>query len=504
MSILQRILAAVRTRPANPQGASRLQIIGPNSVGLFVDEEVALSVSTVWACVDLIGGALASSDWNVYGGSRGTNDQRLLPDDSLQYVLNVRPNPEMTAKRAKQALMTAALLWGNGFAEIVRDGAGRIVELWPIEPKRAELRRDMATGALFLQVTNDWQGGIVELPMRDVLHIGGPGLSGLMGDKPLGRAVRAIALALAQERYAETYFGNNTQIGGWLEAPTTLGDAAFERLKSQLEAGHKGVKKAFKFAIFEGGAKWHPADANAEDAQLVESRHLQIEEVCRYFHVPPHKVGHLLRATNNNIEHQGLEFSREALRPWKLEIEQECTHKLIAARGPRKFIELDIDWTAEGDFKSRMEGYSIGRAMGVYSVNDVLRKLGENTIGTDGDVRTMNGAAVRLEDVGKNMLPAPAPSPAPEPEEDEDEPLQEGVAQAWLASTYARIARRYANRVREAGPDKARADVTLYAREQLPELNLGREAAALDLAMRVATGDLTPAEGAAAFFEGSK
>lgn len=487
--MIRRLWNAVRTKSQNPQGGSRLAFIGPNATGLFVDEDVALSVSTVWACVDLVSGAIGSSSWNVYGGARGANDQKLLPDDGLQYVLNTRPNPEMTAKRAKQALMIAALTWGSGYAEIVRDGAGRVAEIWPIDPKRCDLRRDVDTQSLFLQVASDGFGGFVRLDMRDVLHIGGPGLSGLMGDKPIGRAVRTIALALAQERYAETYFGNNTQIGGWLESPTTLGDVAFERLKSQLEAGHKGIKKAFKFAIFEGGAKWHPVESDAEKAQIIEARHLQIEEICRFFRVPPHKVGHLIRSTNNNIEHQGLEFSRETLRPWKYEIEQECDFKLLSARGPKRFVEIDLDWAAEGDFKSRMEAFSIGRAMGVYSVNDVLRKMGENTIGPDGDVRTMNGASVRLEDVGKNLAPAPAPEQVPVTLESEEDT---GTAQAWLMSTYARIARRYAHREEDQGRESAKRDAMAYIRGQMADMEAvlgGRRAAATAGAFRVIEGE---------------
>ena len=503
-ALIGRMLAAMRTRPANPQTASRAMFVGPNAAGVFVDEDVALNVATVWACIDVISSSLASSEWNVYTGRRGANDQELAPDDALQYVLNTRPNPEMTAKRAKQAMVMAALSWGNGWAEIVRDQAGRVVELWPIEPRRCELRRDIATSRPYLQVVNDFGGGVVELDMRDVLHFAGPGLTGLLGDKPIAHAVRTIALAVAQERYSETYFGNNTQIGGWLESPKEIGDAAYTRLKEQLESGHKGVKRAFQFAIFEGGAKWHPAESDAERAQMVEARHLQIEEICRWFHVPPHKVGHLLRATNNNIEHQGLEFSRETLRPWKIEIEQECDYKLFSARGPRRFVEIDIDWTSEGDFQSRMAGFSAGRAMGVYSVNDILRKLRENTIGPEGDVRTMNGASVKLEDVGKELAAPAASAPGATPPGAPEDPS--AVARDWLTHTYARVQRRHDNRAadlrrsgRGAGAEQARADAVAYGAEQVAELAdaLGpRLALAHEWCARVIDG-VRPADAAA-------
>lgn len=410
-NLLSKIWAAMRSRPPDPQTGGRLMFIGPNQTGLYVDTETALMVSAVWACVSVISNSLASSSWNVYGGLRGDGNQTALTGDNINYLLNTRPNPEMTAKRLKTSLMLGALMWGNGYAEIARDLSNRPAEIWPLDPRQADLRRDQQTRELFVAYRGA-DNALVEIPYDDILHVAGPGITGLLGDSPVARAVRTISLAMAQERYSEVYFGNNTQIGGWLEVPTILGETAFGRLKEQLEAGHKGVKKAFKFAIFEGGAKWHPVETNAEDSQLIEARHLQIEEICRWFSVPPHKIGHLLRATNNNIEHQGLEFSRETLRPWKIEIEQECDYKLFGTRGPKKFIEIDLDWAAEGDFKSRMEGYQIGRAAGIYSVNDVLRKLGENTIGPEGDTRTMNSASVKLEDVGKNLAPAPAPAPS--------------------------------------------------------------------------------------------
>lgn len=509
--MLRKFWNAIRTSKTNPQGDGRLMFVGPNSTGLFVDEDVAFSVSVVWACIDLIASSLASSDWNVYQGRRGANDQILAPDDGVHYVLNTRPNPEMTAMRAKRAIMMAALGWGNGWAEIGRDLSGRVTELWPIEPKRAELRRYADTGELYLSVTNEYGSGTVDLLMRDVLHIGGPGLTGLLGDKPIARAVRTIALALAQERFAETYFGNNTQVGGWLEVPTQLGDQAFERLKEQLNAGHKGVKKAFKFAIFEGGAKWHAAETNAEDAQMIEARHLQIEEICRWFHVPPHKIGHLLRSTNNNIEHQGLEFSRETLRPWKVEIEQECDYKLFSARGARRFVEIDLDWASEGDFRSRMQGYQIGRAMGVYSVNDVLRKLRENTIGPEGDVRTMNGASVRLEDVGKNMVPSTLTDDA-EPEDDAESEDDETMARAWLQSIYSRVARMRDGREQDkhrAGRagwrEEARAEAEQYAERLVREVPLGGklQVAAIRAGKDVAAG-ADPAVAAWAVFSGDE
>lgn len=466
---------ALQSRPANPQRGGRLQYIGPNGAGVNVTPEIALQVSAVWACIDAISSAIASSNWDVYEWDGDNCKQELLPTDPMQQTLNVRWNPEMTAKAGKQAVMIAAVAWGNGYAEIVRDMAGRPIELWPISPDRVEMRRRIDSGQLFFQVQNDY-GGSVDIEVRDMFHLPGPSINGLLGDNMIAKSVRTIALTIAMERFTEAYFGNGTQLGGVLEYPNKVDDSTYDRLKEQWNTKHRGPSNAFKTAIIDNGAKWNQIDASADKAQLTEGRYQQIEEICRWFRVPPHKIAHLLRATNNNIEHQGLEFSRDTLRPWKVLIEQEGEYKLFSKRGRSRFISVDIAWAAEGDFKSRMEGYQIGRAMGAYSVNDILRKLGENTIGPEGDVRTMNGATVKLEDVGKNMLPKALPAPAPDTPPAPDAGQAKAYA-AWLGSIYQRTAKRRDNRqadlVRGGRADAeqvALQDADAYLLEQLTEI----------------------------------
>lgn len=409
---------------------------------MHVTHERALQEATVWACIDVIASALSASDWNVYAGTRGADRKTALPEDGLQYVLNARFNREMTAQSGKRALGIAAVGYGNGMAEIERDMAGRIIGLWPLEPDRTETRRYEDTGELFYRVYSTRAGTFVDLDPWEVFHIRGAGLRGFVGDDPIGRAVHSIAQSIAIEQFASAYFGNNAQPGLIVKVPNLLRmpDPEFDRLKAQWDEGY-ARRKSFRTGFIPTGTEIEKLPVEAEKAQLTDARHVSIEEICRWFRVPPHKVAHLLRATNNNIEHQGLEFSRDTIRPWKVEIEQECDWSLIPARGPKKFVELDVDWMEQGDYKSRMEAYQIGRSTGVFSVNDILRKLGENTIGAEGDVRTMNGAAVKLEDVGKNMTPAAPPAPAQKPP-----PETADLMRAWTQSVYQRIQRRMDNR----------------------------------------------------------
>jgi HK97 family phage portal protein len=386
----------------------------PMNAGVQVTPEIAMRVSTISACVDVIASAIASSDWNIYKRLKA-NDREFLPDDRLHYLLNVRPNPEMTAKAFKQAMVMSACTWGNGYAEIVRDMSGRVAGIWPIYPDRVEVRR-WEDGTLYYEVHND-RGDPTILEQRDMFHIRGPGLLGAVGDNRFASAVRTIALAVALERFGEAYFGNNTQLGLVLEYPGQVSDETYKRLEQQFNKRHRGANQAFRVGVVEAGVKIHPMNVEADKAQLIEARKFQVEEICRWFRVPPHKVGHLEKSTNNNIEHQGLEFSRDTLRPWAIEIQQEAQEKLFGPRDNAKFVIVDYTWASQGDFKSRMEGYKIARDMGMYSVNDILKKEGENTIGPEGDVHIVNGSGsvVRLEDVGKNLVEAPAPGSEPTP-----------------------------------------------------------------------------------------
>ena len=420
-----RAWSAIRAKPADPQRGSNFSLVGANNAGVPVSHEKAFEVAVVWACIDAIASALSASDWNVYQGLRGDDKTTALPKDGLNYILNTRFNPEMTAQAGKRAMIIAAVGYGNGYAEIERDLAGRIIALWPIAPERVEPRRDLATGRLFFDVTNEYMAGSVEIQPEDMLHIRGAGLTGVVGDSVLGRSVQTMAQAIAVDQFASAYFGNNAQLGTvFMYKSGKIDDTSYQRLKEQMEKRHRGASKAFKSAFLDGG-DWDVKNvgSDADKAQLIEAKHAVIEDVCRYFHVPPHKVQHLLRATNNNIEHQGLEFTRDTLRPWVKEIQQEADYKLVPVRGVPKFVEIDLDWAEQGDYKSRAEAFSIYRNSGVFSANDILRKLGENTIGPDGDIRIVQGANVRLEDVGMAYTDNADPTPGddtPRATEEED------------------------------------------------------------------------------------
>jgi HK97 family phage portal protein len=430
------------------------------SSGVSFTEEEALQLSVVWGCIDAITKAIASCRWKVFEVDGARREHR--PNDPVDYLLNTRPNPETSAIAFRESLLYQALPYGNAYAEIERAPNGRVAALWPLLSNRMVPRRDPETLALYYEYYNV-DGGRTILQPSQVFHLRGPSINGLLGDNLIARAASTIGLAIAAERFSSTYFGNNTIVGAVLEYPKTLDDKTYERLKQDWEEKRAGPDKAHKPLILEGGMKFEQLTTEPEKAQLVDSRKFQVEEICRWFGVPPHKVQHLDRATFNNIEHLGIEFVRDAVTPWALRLQQEADFKLFAPRAPWRESKLDVAWLSFGDAKSRAEAQQIWRRVGAFSANDILEMEGRNTIGPEGDIRIVEANMQRLELVGTTPAAAVTPtapaSARPEPAapgDDEAEPgsddgtpgaalLREAVV-VLLTSAMDRYAKRLSNR----------------------------------------------------------
>lgn len=439
---LKALVAGVKnlfSKPADPKRAAGFTFFGVNNAGVYVTPDTALMASAFYACVDVISKSIASSNWSIYR-RLPNGDHDALFDDPIDYYLNTRPNPDMTALSCKRSIMISALAWGNGYAEIQRTLSKTVAGIWPIHPSRVRPLRD-GFGELYYEVSNE-DGTVVRIDQVDMFHVRGPSIYGFAGDNATLRAARSLALYMAQERFAESYFGNNAQLGGIIEVPGKLDDPTFERLKKAFNSKHQGVEKSFNVGFLEGGMKWNEIDVKAVDAQLIEGRNQQIEEICRYFGVPPHKIQHLIRSTFNNIEHLGIEFVREALRPWAQEIQQEGSYKFFPDRA-KKFIIVDLEWASQGDFLSRAQGYQIMRNIGALSVNDILKAERRNTIGSEGDIRIVNGAAIRLEDVGTNYSGTDKPKQTPESQGD----AIRNSFSSWFSSVFDRVEKRHKSRM---------------------------------------------------------
>lgn len=416
--------------------------------GLRLSEDDALSLSTVWACIDVIAKNIAACRWNIYEPVPGTKRRKLIDNDIKAWLLNTRPNPEMTAIGFREALLFQAIPFGNAYAEIVKDRGGRVSQLWPLSSERVTPRRDPATWELFYEYRQPG-GEVVNLSASQVLHIRGPGMHGLMGDNVVARAAKTLALMAAQERFSLSFFGQGGQPIGVIQTDGVLDDPTFNRLKKDWEEKYKGPQNAFKPLILEAGMKFNAISVDPQKAQLTEDKKFTVEEICRWFGVPPHKVQHLEHATFSNIEHSSIEFVRDALQPWALRLSQEADAKLLdQARGPWRYTEIDVRPLTLGDAASRANAQASWRQNGVMSANEIRAMEGLDDVGDDGDVLLVQANLTTVENIinpPQKSAPASPTPPNGEPPDEGDDLTQE-FALTVMRNVFNHFARRVKNR----------------------------------------------------------
>jgi HK97 family phage portal protein len=427
--------------------------------GVNLTPDDVLCLGTVWACIDSIARGIGQCDLNVYKPGKGGR-RELLADDSLMYVLNTRPNPEMTAIGFREAMLFQGIPFGNAYAEIVTDRGGRVTELWPLPSDRVTARRDENWNLVYLYRQPD--GSQLVLEQRQVFHLRGPGLYGLMGDNLVARAAKSMGVAAAQERFTASFFGQGANPGGVLEFPNKLGEEQYDRLKKDFAEKRKGPENAHKPMILESGMKWIATGTEPAKSQLVEARQFSVEEICRWFGVPPHKVQHLLHATFSNIEHQSIEFVRDAVTPWCRRIEQEADFKLLhqdRLRGPWRSTKFDVRPLLAGDAKSRADGYAIMRQNGIMNANEIRHLEGMNPQeGTDdGEVYLVQSNLTTVDRlVNPPEPPAPSVLPAEPPDDPEAETEADMVARQAFTAIMAGALQRYSLRLKNRRADLER------------------------------------------------
>ena len=285
------------------------------------------------------------------------------------------------------------LLWGNAYAQIKRDGGGHTNELWYLKPNLMTVSRE--NGRLKYGYANE-DGQTLTFAADEIFHVKGLSMDGVKGLSPIGQAREAVGLALATEEYGARFFGNGARPGGVIEFPGVMKEP--EKLRKSWNDVFQGPRNSHKVAILEQGSKYHAIGIPPEEAQFLETRKFQINEICRIFRVPPHLVGDLEKATFSNIEHQSIEFVEHTVRPWLVRWEQEIWRSLLA-ESERKtyFVRFNVDGLLRGDYAARMQGYSVGRQNGWLSANDIRRLENLNPISKDegGDLYLVNGNMTR-------------------------------------------------------------------------------------------------------------
>ncbi|SJZ93749.1 phage portal protein, HK97 family [Pilibacter termitis] len=398
MSILKSFFRS-REKPTNQSLTSPTRFLfGQTTAGKVVTEQSSMQMTAVYSCVRILAEAVAGLPLHFYQYQKGGGKEKAL-EHPLYFLLHDEPNSEMTSFVFRETLMTHLLLWGNAYAQIIRNGKGEVVALYPLQPERIQVHRDEQKEIYYLYTVEN--GKQVKLPKTEVLHILGLGFDGLVGYSPIAMAKNAIGLAIATEEYGSKFFANGANPGGVLEHPGTLKDPI--RIRESWNATFGGSSNAAKVAVLEEGMKYTPISISPEQAQFLETRKFQINEIARIFRVPPHMVGDLEKSSFSNIEQQSLEFVKYTLDPWVTRWEQAMTKALLTPDEKKEyFIKFNVDGLLRGDYQSRMNGYATGRQNGWMSANDIreLENLDRISDEEGGNLYLINGNMLPLKDAG--------------------------------------------------------------------------------------------------------
>ncbi|MFA7279803.1 MAG: phage portal protein [Sterolibacterium sp.] len=380
---------------------NRIATSGRTLAGVLVTPDNAITLPAVWACLRYLTQTVGVLPWHVIkDGEKGAEIQYSNPVDKLLYM---RPNPEYSSFQFRETLLHWALRWGNGYAEIERDTLGRPINMWPIHPDRVDVCRDVDTGEIYYEVNNGTKGKS-EIPMMDMFHIRGFG-EGPVGVSVVNYAAQSLGVARALQLFGASFFGNGATPTTVVINKRKMNAAGLEEQRTAFAEMYRGPTRAHRTAFLDGDADIKTISLDAEKSQLIEAQQFLVEDICRWFGVPPHKVMHLLRATFSNIEHQAIEVVVDSISPWVKRFEDEADYKLFSRNRNNLYTKINMRALMRGDSKSRMEYYQGMVRIGAYSPNRVLELEDENTIGPDGDVHVMQSQNITLEAIadGRNV-----------------------------------------------------------------------------------------------------
>jgi HK97 family phage portal protein len=432
VGLLERIdkLLAVR-RAAEPRDpdASRVGWQGKTLAGVYVTPDNAVQIAAVWACLRYLSQTVAMLPWNVLASDgAGAEVQAKHP---VQWLIHTRPNPEWSSFQFRETLTHWALRWGNGYAEIEPDMAGRPYALWPIHPERVDPKRD-ADGRLYFAVNNG-SGQTVDIPPERMFHIRGFG-EGPVGVNVIEYAAQSLGWAKAMQVFGATFFGNGANLSGVVQSKGKFEPGPLARLKTEFNKLFRGPRNSNSTGFLDNGMEWKPVGVKPLDAQMIDANNFLISEICRWFGIPPHKVALLDRATFSNIEHQAIEVVQDSILPWVRRFEDEADYKLFGQNRQGFYTKLELRGLLRGDFDSQVSGLKTLRDIGAVNANEVREYLDmpPQPAGSGGDKYTMQGQYTTLDKVGEEP-PAPPAAPATTNEDPSADPAEE-TAQEQLAT----------------------------------------------------------------------
>lgn len=372
---------------------------GTSSSGKVVTADKAMRLSAVWACVRLLSESVSTLPLKVYE-RQADGSRKLAQNNPVYQVLCRRPNQEMTPSRFMLMTVASLCLRGNAFIE-KRFIGSKLVALIPLLPQNMVVKR-LDSG--MLQYTYTENGTKRNIPVNHVMHIRGFGMDGVCGMMPTMTGVDVFGAAMSVDEAAAKIFENGLQSTGFLSSKTALNKEQRERLRKNLQA-FIGSKNAGKLMVLENELTYQNVTMNPEAAQLLESRSFSIEEICRWFRVPPFMVGHTTKQSSwaSSLEGMNLQFLTHTLRPMLVNIEQEIARCLLNG-DEDLFAEFSVEGLLRADSAGRSAYYTSALQNGWMSRNDVRRLENMSPI-EGGDIYTVQLNLTPLKNL-ENSNPA--------------------------------------------------------------------------------------------------
>jgi HK97 family phage portal protein len=356
---------------------------GSTDSGQSVTAESALRTSAVFACVNVLSGDVGQLPLDMYQ-RRADGGREKAVSHYLQPIIRREPFLGLSSARWREQLVASANLYGNGFAEIVRNTRRRVTAIRTINPSIVAIRREGS--ALYYDIHTS--NGIITLEQSSIIHIRAMGYNGDVGLSPITYARQSIGLGLSNDEYGARQFSKAAIPRGVLEypGPGKIQKTQREQLKKEWEAAYAGIKNAHGTPVLPVGVSYKKIAIDPNDAQWLESMAYRVTDIARIFRVPPHKIGDLTHATFSNIEHQQIEYLTSSLGVWLRRIEDECFIKLLTkAEQDQYFFEHNESALLRGDIDARYDAYAKGISNGILQPNEVRARENLNAVPDGGE-----------------------------------------------------------------------------------------------------------------------
>lgn len=410
----------------------RVPYSGRTFAGVRITPDTAVTLPAVWACLRYLSQTVAVMPWHVL--REGAKGAEIANKHPIDYLISERASDEWSSFQFRETLTHWALRWGNGYAEIEPDQAGRPFALWPIHPERVYVCRatqdsedaygePIRTGQLFYEISQGMSygssSGNVALSQKRIFHVRGFG-EGPVGVNVISYAAESLGWAKAAQLFGASFFGNGANVSAIVLNKKPLSPDGLKRQRAQFDQLYRGPRNANKTAILDADADIKMLGLDAEKSQLVNVNQALVAEICRWFGVPPHKVMDLTRATFSNIEHQAIEVVVDSVSPWAKRFEDEADFKLFGPQNRQQYYtKMNMRGLMRGDIAARVAYYDGMVKVGAYSPNRVLQLEDENTIGPDGDIHVMQNQNITLEQIAAGAGAALPSTPPAAPEADQ-------------------------------------------------------------------------------------